>query len=90
METEEREVKEYCTKCGEQYEIGSWPWCPHEDAKNFGEDPLEPYIDEHITDEHPGVLITSRAQRRKIMDRNGLDYKKHVETPIGHKLYFLT
>ncbi|MHA2136279.1 MAG: hypothetical protein ACW99J_20660 [Candidatus Thorarchaeota archaeon] len=77
-----------CDKCGNDYTLGEWPWCPHGSAKNFGEEPLEPYIDEHLTDEHPGILITSRGQRRKIMDKKGFDYKKKFEKPPGMTLYF--
>ena len=31
-----------CDKCGAELRIGEWPWCPHGDARYFGEEPLEP------------------------------------------------
>jgi hypothetical protein len=76
--------KSRCSECGET----GHPWWDHGPVKNFGEEPLEPYIDEHITDEHPGKLITTRSERRKIMDRKGFDYKKKLEKPYGMTLYF--
>ena len=79
-----------CDKCGDWYGISDWPYCPHEYAVGFGEEPLSPYIDEHLTkevspreDDTPyGPEITTRAQRRKIMYANNLEYrpKKKVGT----------
>ena len=61
-----------CDSCGAELKIGEWPWCPHGDARHFGEDPIEPYIDENLG--HEPVEITSRAQRRKIMYERNLEY----------------
>ena len=65
-------MSDLCDKCGAELMVGQWPWCPHEDARNFGEAPLEPYMDEHLGPEP--VEITTRAQRRAIMSQAHLDY----------------
>lgn len=62
-----------CENCGAEVQIGDWPYCPHEHVgSRWGDDPLEPYWDEHISKE--GAYITSRGQRRAIMSKNHLDY----------------
>ena len=66
-----------CDKCGAELQVGQWPFCggdpaKHEDARGFGEAPLEPYMDEHLGPEP--VEITTRAQRRRIMSQAHLDY----------------
>ena len=63
---------EPCGKCGALVRVGDWPFCPHGEATHFGDDPIEPYVDEHLAPEP--VEITTRAQRRRIMSRNSLDY----------------
>jgi hypothetical protein len=76
-----------CSTCGIEYGIGDWPWCPHGDGRGFGEEPLEPYLDEHLTSEVApdesdmpyGIEMTTRSQRRKIMDRNELEYRPKVK-----------
>jgi hypothetical protein len=63
-----------CDACGQLRYCGDWMHCPHGSGLSFGEEPLEPYID-HNVDTNP-VLITTRAQRRELMKKNGLDYRK--------------
>jgi hypothetical protein len=53
--------------------VGAWPWCPHGDARNFGEDPMEPYHDENAS--QGGEYFTTRAERRSFMAKNNLEYK---------------
>jgi hypothetical protein len=74
-----------CDKCGAELTIGAWPWCPHQDAHGFGDAPLEPYFDEHIS--ASGEYITSRGQRRAIMSKNHLDYHDVSRKKRG-KTYF--
>ena len=62
-----------CEECGVELRVGLWPWCPHEESR-FRVDAFEPYFDTDLTAD--GVWISSAAQRRKIMDRDGLDYKE--------------
>lgn len=62
-----------CDDCKSVRVLGDWPSCPHKKG-HFGEEPLEPYIDEHILSEP--ILITSRGQRRAIMNREHLEYRK--------------
>ena len=76
METEARTVT--CDLCKQTYTVGEWPWCPHGSAKHFGEDPLEPYVDENLG--HEPVEITSRAQRRRIMSQRKLEYANIKKT----------
>lgn len=68
------EVKVYiCVECKRERFSGDWPQCPHVKG-NFGEEPLEPYIDEHLLD-HP-IEITTRSQRRRIMNEQHFEYRK--------------
>jgi len=62
-----------CDDCSTVRYAGDWPQCPHVPGC-FGEQPLEPYVDEHIA-ETP-VRITSRGQRRAIMNRGHLEFRK--------------
>jgi len=84
-------VPEKCEKCGEEYKVGEWPWCPHGDGKGFGEEPLAPYLDWQLDPYGPGIEITNRAQRRKEMDKHALDYrdkgKRGGHVP-GGRLFF--
>ena len=66
-----------CERCGGPIYIGDWPFCSgdpraHVPAPNFGEEPLESYIDQHV-DVVPRA-ITTRAERRRIMNKNHLEY----------------
>lgn len=61
-----------CEACGNSIKVGDWPWCPHEPAPHFGEEPLEPYWDEHISPQ--GAHLTTRSERRRIMAAGGLEY----------------
>jgi hypothetical protein len=70
-----------CDKCGKTLEVGCWPWCPHEPALHFGEDPMRPYYDGEL-DAH----ITTRAERRSIMRAKGLEYKD-VSKKLRGKVY---
>ena len=57
-------------------EHGVTPWwdCdPCRGSATFGDDPISPYFDEHITAE--GAEITTRGQRRAIMGKHNLEYK---------------
>jgi len=61
-----------CDQCNRDVNVGDWPFCPHGSARNFGEQPLEPYIDHNLGTEP--VEITSRGQRRAIMARQHFEY----------------
>lgn len=74
-----------CELCGRTRQAGDWPMCPH-DSGNFGEEPLEPYFDEHISPE--GTWITTRGQRRAIMNASHFEYrKKRTDLLAGQKTY---
>jgi len=84
-----------CDECGAMMEMGSWPFCggdpsKHEVVRNchMGEEPLEPYWDENLGPDP--ILITTRGQRRKIMEEQGLYYKTTDarRRQAGKKLYF--
>jgi hypothetical protein len=87
-----------CDTCGNEFGVGDWPWCPHEFiGGDFGEEPLEPYMDEHITKksapgESPepyGPVITTRGERRKLMREQNLEYRpKQYPYGAGRRLYF--
>ena len=75
-----------CDDCGKERHPGDWPQCPHISG-NFGEEPLEPYFDENISES--GEYITTRAQRRAIMARNHMDYRpKRFDLLTGRVTYF--
>jgi len=79
-----------CEKCGHEIAIGDFPFCPHEPTGgvlHMGEEPMEAYYDENLTSEPGGVEITTRGQRRKIMEENHFEYRK--KTPhLGAVMYF--
>lgn len=62
-----------CIECGNRRSPGDWPQCPHEAGK-FGEDPLEPYEDDNLSTDP--IHVTTRAQRRAIMNKNHMEYRK--------------
>ena len=79
-----------CSECGGKIEVGDWPFCggdpaAHVPAKHFGEEPLTPYYDEHISPE--GAEIRTRGERRRIMRENGLDYLDVSSKKRGKRLY---
>jgi hypothetical protein len=75
-----------CDACGLERKPGDWPQCPHIPGK-FGDDPIEPYFDEHITES--GEMITTKGQRRSIMSRNKLEYrKKRTDLLTGQRIFF--
>ena len=73
-----------CDICGAELRIGEWPFCPHGDARYFGEEPLEPYIDHNLGPEP--VEIRTRGERRAIMSRNHLEYND-VSKKLRGRLY---
>lgn len=73
-----------CDRCGAEVKVGDWPWCPHGEVRRFGEEPLEPYFDEHIR--QGGAHITTRGERRRLMEKNNLFYKKR-KTPPGERIF---
>ena len=76
-----------CNDCGVIRYCGDWPICPHGDGTKFGEEPLEPYFDEHICE--GGAYITTRGQRSAIMRREYLEFrKKRTDLLHGQKAYF--
>jgi len=87
-ETLDGRIVYVCDECGSRRTPGDWMQCPHLNEKgSFGEDPLEPYFDEHITER--GEYITSRGQRRTIMNANHLEYrKKRTDLLTGQRTYF--
>jgi hypothetical protein len=81
------DTKSTCKECGE---FGhAWMNCEKLNRVNlnFGEEPLEPYSDWNLTSEPGGIEITTRAQRRKIMDENKFEYRKKSEK-YGGTMYF--
>ena len=79
-----------CEVCGGTIRVGDWPFCGgnpalHVPAEHFGEEPLAPYWDEHISPE--GAEIRTRGERRRIMARNGLDYQDVSKKKRGARVY---
>jgi hypothetical protein len=63
-----------CTECG-----GPHPWWNHSRPAGyiFGDAPLESYMDENLSTETGGVEITTRGQRRRLMERQHLEYHRN-------------
>lgn len=76
-----------CEKCGHEMRIGEWPYCPHQDARTFGEEPIQPYWDEHVCPE--GAQITTRAERRRIMAKGNLEYLDVSKAKRGKVFVFM-
>ena len=77
-----------CNECGKPRVAGDWPDCRKDgshSAGSFGEEPLEPYVDEHLTQDPNGVLITTRSQRTKLMDKHALVYHKNKYITNGRR-----
>lgn len=82
-----------CDKCGHEFRIGDYPFCPHDNVHgclHMGEEPMESYVDYNLTEEPEGVEITTRGQRRRIMEENHFEYRKKREGPPGSRLFFFT
>lgn len=82
-----------CEKCGGEIRVGDWPYCGGDPSKHvhmdrFGEDPIEPYFDEMLSTD--GEHITTRSQRRKIMDKNAIVPKDNPYRNVikGRRLFF--
>lgn len=76
-----------CDDCKVVRYCGDWPICPHGSGMNFGEEPLEPYFDEHISES--GEYITTRGQRSAIMSREHLEFrKKRTDLLTGRSVHF--
>lgn len=77
----------HCRECGEDGH--AWFNCESLVRKGlrFGEEPMEPYMDDNLTSDEGGMEITTRAQRRKIMDENKFEYRKKQPKP-GARLFF--
>jgi hypothetical protein len=77
-----------CEECGGDVSIGDWPFCrgvrENHAPTSFIDDSLD-YVDEMIAEEP--VHFTSRLQRRKFMDKQGLDFRPKLERPIGTVKY---
>ena len=70
--------------------IGDYPFCPHDNVQGclqMGEEPMEAYVDDNITSDPNGVLITTRGERRKLMAQHNLEYRKKAPKP-GGRLFF--
>ena len=83
------ELRTTCDNCGKAYGIADWPYCPHESTGgvvHMGEEPMEAYVDHNITAEPEGKLITTRGERRRIMDENALEYRRKPPKP-GARLF---
>lgn len=62
-----------CEECGKFLEVGDWPLCPHERATGAEIGMLGQFAtryDEHVCPE--GAVITSLADRKKLMKQNNL------------------
>jgi hypothetical protein len=91
-EYHEVDGKMICDACGDTRAVGDWPICGgvagnHNAKKHFGYDPLEPYVDEHLTTDPHGVEITTRGQRIKMMDQQALVYHRNKYINNG-RVYF--
>jgi hypothetical protein len=83
--------EDVCPSCGLIFKIGEWIYCPHGKGGLGLEDPLMPYNDWQLDPyDYEGPEITTRAQRRKIMAKHGLDYvdPAKLTQPAGKRLYF--
>lgn len=81
-------IAHVCDLCGQERHPGDWPDCRRSGNHlpgNFGEEPLEAYDDKNLAP--ATVRITTRAQRRRIMAKNHLEYVPKGERK-GARTYF--
>jgi hypothetical protein len=77
-----------CDVCGQERQHGDWPDCRKSGSHTpgtFGEEPIESYVDKNLAPED--ITITTRAERRKIMAKNNLEYVPKA-TRVGAVKYF--
>lgn len=60
-----------CDVCGQPYEIGDWPWCPH--GKYLQHSGFEPHFDTGL-----GKWVNGWGDVKKAMRENHLDYRDHM------------
>ena len=53
----------------------------------MGEEPMAPYVDDNLTSEPGGIEITTRGQRRKIMEEAHFEYRPKAPR-LGDVMYF--
>lgn len=71
-------------------EHGLTPWWDCDTCRGgatFGEDPIRPYWDEHVCPD--GAHITTRAERRRIMSQNNLEYLDVSKAKRGKVFVFM-
>jgi len=87
-----------CDECGaELTAFNLWPFCrgdakKHVPVTHFGDDPLDGYVEHNLT--HAPVEITTRGQRRKLMDKLAIEPRKpqsfKAQRAANRRLYFFT
>ena len=71
-----------CEKCGIDYEIGDWPFCPHgKGSATIVGDEIDLTIENNGTSEP--IRFRSRAAMKAHMDAHGLIPKVRLKT--GHQ-----
>jgi hypothetical protein len=69
---------ENCEKCGEAYNIGDWPFCPHGSIRRGNAFQAYPYKTRNLTADGSEVEVTSGAHERSLMQQ--------YERDTGNKL----
>lgn len=77
-----------CDSCGLIFAIGEWAWCPH-GTPHWAVDYID-YVDDNIGPDP--IHFTSRRERRRYMDANGIDFKDKLRDVhkggSGGRLFF--
>jgi hypothetical protein len=60
-----------CDKCGNDYDIGDWIFCPHGSIRERR--PFKGWVDENISDSP--VEITSLSQWNRMMKANNMELR---------------
>ena len=69
-----------CDRCGENYGIGDFPFCPH-GKPHYAVDAHDPHHEEMLSPS--GETFTSARQRFKYMDNNAIVEKDNPYRPSG-------
>lgn len=73
-----------CDSCGQEIQIGDWPWCGH--GRFYQRSGFEPYVDVQLLPPHDsrrdsvspeglrGIWIDTPGKRRSLMREQGLQF----------------
>lgn len=56
-----------CDKCGKEYGVGTWPFCPHPEEVSLVTEKTYPFVTKNFNGEE--IEVTSRAHEKALMQK---------------------